>query len=78
MHADLTEVVTEARFHEGARSGVERLAGGAKYFIHDSRHSAEVSRPSFISSFALKGFHVLAVAARAAAGALALQQGSVE
>jgi hypothetical protein len=38
MWASDLKAVAEARLEEGARGGIERLAGRAQNFVHDGRH----------------------------------------
>jgi hypothetical protein len=37
MHSNMAEVVSKPRLHEAARSGIERLAGRAYYFVDNGR-----------------------------------------
>jgi hypothetical protein len=37
VHSYLTEIVTEARFEEGARGGIERSAWRVEHVVHDRR-----------------------------------------
>ena len=47
VHTHATEVVPEARFHEGARRCIERLSWGTQHFINDGWHIAGVSSLEF-------------------------------
>ena len=78
VHANLAEVMAEARLHETACGGVERLAGRAQHLADDGRHS-----PSFHMNAGMvlppQAFlaALLAFAGRsrdAAAGAFALER----
>lgn len=45
MDAHAAEVVAEARLHEGAGSGIQRLTGGTQHLMHDGRDGARVVMP---------------------------------
>src|SRR5438132_7114482 len=52
VNADPTEVVTEARLHEGTGGAIQRLTGRAQHIVHDRRR-ATVSRSIGRSAFQL-------------------------
>jgi hypothetical protein len=77
-HAHLAEIMAETRLHEGARGGIEGLAGGAKRLVDDRRRgSGTGARGS--GRFALERFFTALLAFAigagfAAAGTLALKR----
>lgn len=78
MNSHPAEIMPEARFHEGARRSVQRLAGRAENFMHNRRHfvrlRASGTALQCILPFLAASFALAARAGRAAAGAFALQQ----
>ena len=82
MHAHLTQVVAEPRFHESARGRVEGLAGQSQDFMDEGRRMAgRLIRPSHWRErralqglFLLSAIHAICTGRRViAAGARALQ-----
>src|SRR5262245_42430056 len=78
MHAHLAKIVSEARLHECARGGIERLAGGAEDVGANGRHFVWFRAAGAALQHALgllPAFRALtARCGRAAASAFALEQ----